>query len=200
MIIVDLEQGSQEWFEAKIGIPSSSKSSNIVTTSGVASKSQEGYLYELASEAVTGKREETYKNAIMETGNEREAESRSYFEAVHDVEIKQTGVIYKDEEKSFLCSPDGLVLDKECGLELKNPLPKTQAKYLMNGTLPTEYFCQVQTSMYVTGYKHWWFMSYVPNMRPLILKVERDDVFLGKFDTELKKFNAKLKEIIEKIK
>jgi hypothetical protein len=200
MIIVELEQGSESWFKEKLGKPSASNISKILTNEGKPSKQREGYLYELAAQIITGKYEEVYKNPAMEQGNEREQESRNYLEVVLGVNIKKTGVIYKDERKLFLCSPDGIAENESFGAELKNPLGKTQVKYLLDGTLPSEYFGQVQMSLYVTGLPYWWFLSYVPLMNPLMIKVEPDKAYQEILANELNKFCQELEETVKKIK
>lgn len=200
MIIIDsIQQGTDEWIQEKIGKPSASNASRIITNSGKPSTQREGYLYELAGEALRGKKEEGYKNRNMEIGNEREDESRKLFEIIKDVEVEQVGVIYKDDKKQFLCSPDGLI-NREEGLELKNVLPKTQVKYLLNDKLPSEYFGQIQMSLFITGFKCWWFMSYVDEIRPLIIRCEPDADFQIKLRVQLELFCSELLTIINKLK
>jgi hypothetical protein len=200
MIVVDLEQGSDGWFKEKLGKPSASNISKIITNDGKPSKQREGYLYELAAQIITGKYEEVYKNPAMDQGNEREQESRNYLEIMLGINIKKTGVIYKDEKKLFLCSPDGLAEDESFGAELKNPLGKTQVKYLLDGGLPSEYLGQVQMSLYTTGLPFWWFLSYVPLMNPLMLKVEPDDAYQKALKKELNLFTEELNDIVKKLK
>jgi hypothetical protein len=200
MIIVNLQQGTEDWFKEKLGKPSASNISKIICNDGKPSKQREGYLFELAGQILTGKAEEGYKNPNMELGNERESESRSYYELTHNVEVAQVGVIYKDEQKKFLCSPDGIVLAQEYGLELKNVLPKTQVKYLLDNSLPSDYFGQCQMSLYITGFKYWQFLSYVPNMKPLLIRVEPDKVYQEILANELNKFCQDLEETVNKIK
>jgi len=199
IILKDLIQGSEEWVKLKLGVPSASNASKIITNNGKSSKQREGYMFKLASEIITGNKEEGYKNSYMEIGNEREAESRVYFEMCNGVDVEEVGVVYKDDRKEFLCSPDGII-NREYGLELKNVLPKTQDKYLYYNVLPSEYFSQIQFSLYVTGYKYWIFQSYVPSMPELCIKVERDEEFLTRLEVELKSFCIELKEIVKKIK
>jgi putative phage-type endonuclease len=199
MIIVDLQQGSPEWEKEKLGKPSASNCSKIITNDGKPSKQREGYLYDLAGEILTGQKANGYKNAAMEEGNNREQEARDFFCMMKNVEIQQTGVIYKDEQKRFLCSPDGLIGGKE-GFECKNPLAKTQVKYLLDGDIPSEYFGQVQFSLYVTGFKKWHFFSYVPCMKPIHIEVKRDEKFIAVLDVELAKFCDELADIVKRIK
>jgi hypothetical protein len=92
-----------------------------------------------------------------------------------------------------LCSPDGLLSD--AGFEQKNPMLKTHVKYLLAGTLPTEYFQQVHGSMWVCGFDSWWFMSNYPGMPPLILEVRCDEKWLVKLDSVMKEFLDELDHI-----
>ena len=199
MVILDsFPQCSEQWFIEKAGKPGSSSFSKIVTTKGAPSKSAQDYIHQLAGEAIIGRQEEGYTNYAMEAGIAREAESRALFELLHGVEVKQVGLVYRDESRSVLCSPDGLMDD--CGLELKNPLLKTHVKYLLAGTLPSEYYQQVHGSMFVTGLKSWFFMSYYPGLPPFILKVARDEDFISKLEKEMDSFLFKLAILIRKIK
>ena len=200
IIIDDIKQGTPEWLAEKLGKPSASNIDKIITNDGKLSKQREGYLYELAGEVITGRQENSFKSAAMEQGTERENESRNFFEFISGATIKQVGVIYKDERKLFLCSPDGILEDKKEGLELKNPLAKTQIKYLLDGKLPSEYYGQIQMSLYVTGYDYWNFVSYVPGMKPLILRVTRDEKFIKALKVELEIFTQELNKLVEKIK
>lgn len=201
MIIVDnIQQCSPEWFTLKAGIPSAGGFEKIVTSKGEPSKSQTDYMLQLAGEFMIGRQEEGYTNYHMTRGLEVEIEARQYFELVHGVEVHQVGFVYKDERKNIGCSPDGLILSEETGLEIKSPMLRTHIKYLLAGKLPTDYVQQVQGCMYVTGFKTWHFLSYFPGMAPLDIIVERDDDFCCKLENELIKFLEKLNETIEKLK
>ena len=199
MIIINCEQNSEEWFAEKLGKPSASNASKIITNEGKPSKQREGYLHELAAERVSGIREESYNNKVMLMGLEREEESRSMYELIHGVDVKQVGVIYKDKDKKFLCSPDGIV-DNKYGLELKNVLGKTQVKYLLKGQVPSEYFSQIQFSLYVTGFKRWDFMSYRPGLDPLTIRVEPDKIFLHSLGVELEVFCKQLDDVVKQLR
>lgn len=195
-----IEQNTQEWLDAKLGKPSASNCSKIITPQGKPSKQREGYLYELASERVTKTRPESYINPAMEEGHRREEEACSLFKLLNDVDLQKIGICYPDENKQYLCSPDNLIIGRDEGLEVKNPLPKTQAKYLYKDNLLSDYFCQVQFSMFVTGYDLWHLFSYVPCMRHVHIKVERDKKFITALQTEMTSFLEELDQITEKIK
>ena len=200
MIIANCIQNSIEWFAIKAGIPSAGGFEKIVTSKGEPSKSQTDYMLQLAGEFLIGRQEEGYTNYHMTRGLEVEIEARQYFELVHGVEVQQVGFVYKDERKNVGCSPDGLILAHETGLEVKSPMLRTHIKYLLDGKLPTEYVPQVQGCMYVTGFKSWHFLSYFPGMAALDIIVQRNDDFCCKLENELNKFSKQLSETIEKLK
>ena len=200
MITADVIQGSTEWFAARCGIPSASNFDKIITTAGTPSKQREKYMYQLAAERVTGKSEESFKSAAMERGIEMEAEARSLYELLRDTEIKQVGVCYPDEKKLCAASPDGLVGDDGL-IEIKCPMSYASVGYLLDeSALLKEYFQQVHGQLFVTGRKWTDLISYYPGLKPLIVRVNRDEKFIQALSNELELFVKQLDEITEKIK
>lgn len=198
MIIFDTTQGSPEWIACRCGVPSASNFDKIITTNGALSKQRTKYLYRLAGEKITGACEETYQNAAMQRGIELEEEARQAYELITRSSVEQVGFIYHDERQDRGCSPDGLVDDG--GLEIKCPSIAVHVEYLLGGKLPTDYFQQVQGSMYITGREWWDFMSYYPGMKSLIVRVARDNAFCKHLGAELDIFCAELRQIVEQIK
>lgn len=195
MQIINCEQLSPEWFAARAGVPSASCFDKIVTTKGEPSKQRTKYMYQLAGERITGKKEDTYTNAIMQRGVDMEAEARDMFTLVTDLDVEEVGLC--KSHHGYSCSPDGLI--DGGGLEIKCPTLSVHVEYLLKGKLPTTYFQQVQGSMLVTQTSWWYFMSYYPGMKPLIIKVDRNNEFAAKLNVELIKFNTELDEIVIKI-
>lgn len=199
MITLEIEQGTQEWMDARAGIPTASNFDKIVTADGKPSKQREKYMYTLAAERIVGKATESYQNDAMARGVEMEAEARALYEILTDRSVVEVGLCYKDEKRLIAASPDGLV-GEDGGIEIKCPLSYTHVGYLLDGKLPSEYFQQVQGQLYVTGRKWVDFMSYFPGLRPLLVRVERDEKFITALDIELQVFLKQLDEITEKIK
>lgn len=198
-MILDIPQYSDEWWFEKLGKPSASKMDRIITPSGKPSKQAESYLHELCAERLSGLSANTYQSANMEEGLRREAESRQLFEFIHDVQVEEVGMVFYDETKRFLASPDGIV-NREYGLELKNVLPKTQVSYLLKGGLPSDYFVQVQTSLFISGFYKWAFFSYSPGLPPLDLIVPRDNVFIAKLKRLLDDFCDELDAVTDRLR
>ena len=204
MLIENVDQSSPEWLSLKAGVPSSSNFSKIVTSKGLPSKTRKSYMYQLAGEIITGIREEGYQNASMLRGLEMESEAVNLFELVTDVKTKKVGIVYQNEKKMYLCSPDRLIIDPDgipLGLlEIKCPEVQTHVGYLLDNKLPTAYFQQVQGQMFVAGLPYCEFMSYYPGLNPLNIKVDRDEEFIEKLDKELQLFCSELQDVVKRIK
>ena len=198
MQIIECIQGTDEWFKARLGIPSASNFNKIMTAKCEPSKQREKYLYQLAGEIITGRPHEGFKNKRMEEGNENESASRTIYEFTHGVRIEQVGFC-KTDSGLYGCSPDGLV-GSDGGFETKNASPHIQAERLYKGWTGSEHHRQVHGCMLVTGRKWWDLVSNCSGMKQVVIRFERDDDFLYALDLELKKFCSDLKKIVEKIK
>lgn len=199
MKILNCEQGSDEWKKTRCGIPTSSNFDKIVDTAGKQSKQRKKYLYQLAGERITGKSEDTYQNNAMLRGIETETEARKFYELINNVTVEQIGLCVTEGNAIYAASPDGLV--NEDGLiEIKCPLISTHVSYLLDNSLPTEYFLQTQGQLLVTGRKYVDFVSYYPGLKPLIIRIEPDKKFLKVLQNELELFCEELEKIVNKIK
>ena len=145
MIIHNVEQGTEEWFRLRLGMPSASKFKDLVTPKGKPSAQSEKYMYELLAERLSGKREEGFKTFWMQRGNDLEPQAANVFEFQTDLNCREVGFV-TDDHQTVGCSPDRLV--DGVGLEIKCPSPAVHVKYLAdyanNGTMPSEYYAQVQ--------------------------------------------------------
>jgi len=184
MIIETFKQNSPEWEKAKAGIPSASRFSEIVTVKGDYSKQVDVYINHLLAEKMLGKIINGYESYDIRMGKENEPDARDQFKFLMGLDVVEVGLIWKDELKKVLCSPDGLIPNIEnptAGLEIKCPKASTHIYYLRTQKLPSVYFQQVQGSMYVTGLSEWYFMSYYPGLQSFIIKIKRNDEWIEKF-------------------
>jgi hypothetical protein len=104
--------------------------------------------------------------------------------------VEQVGFCTLDDG-TFGCSPDSLVGDDGM-LEIKCPSPAVHVGYLLGDKLPTTYRAQVQSQLFVTGRAWCDFLSYHPDLPPLLVRVEPDPKWHAKFAEELEKFTALL--------
>jgi putative phage-type endonuclease len=198
MIISHSKQGEPEWFAEHLGRPSASEFAKIITTTGSPSKQRKKYLYQKAAETVSGIMENTYESPWMARGKVLEAEARALYEFNNEVTVQEVGCCFRDKKKDCLCSPDGLVGD-DGGLEIKCPSQAVHAEYLEKKKLPTDYFCQVQGSLWITGRDWWHFCSYSPGMRFLQIKVTPNLEWMRLLAIEINRFNTDLKQLVREI-
>ena len=194
MITISCVQGDDVWRQARTGIPTASSFDKICTpATAKASTQSEAYMYKLLAEWMTGAKEEEEPNEWMLRGIELEGQARETYQFVTDNEVVTAGFIYSNEERLIGCSPDGLIGAKG-GLEIKCPAPHTHVEYLLGGKIPTKYIPQVQGCMLVTGRGWWDFMSFHPEMPPLIVRIDRDDTYICKLSELLGAFNSEMQE------
>jgi len=168
-------QGSEEWLQARLGVVTASNFSKVFTTAGKLSTSREGLINQLIAENLTQKPTEVYKTDAMARGTELEPQARAMFEFMMGVDVEEVGLI-KMKGHEIGCSPDGLFADT--GLEIKCPMAATHCAYLRDNKLPSAYVQQVQGTMLILGLQRYFFMSFHPEMKPLIIEVKRDDELL----------------------
>lgn len=195
LITLDCKQGSEEWLTARLGIPTATGISNIVTPSGKKSGAWNTYLAELVAESIQGLGD-SFKSSAMERGNQLEPQARMAYEFETDCNVVQVGGVYLNEEKDLMISPDGLIPPLLKGLEIKCPEMKTHIKYLLEGGVPNEYIIQVQSALWVTGYETWDFVSYCPEYQKQTLYIytaQRAPVLMKAFDEYIPQFIKTLK-------
>lgn len=196
--VFDCEQGSPEWFSARLGIPTASEFATLIAVKKEAKdkKTRQTYMRKLAGEIITGQPMDSYTNAYMERGKEYEDEARSAYAFLFDAEPKRVGFI---RNGNVGCSPDSL-LDEDGGLEIKVALPHIQIERLEANALPSEHRAQVQGSLWVTGRKHWDFVSYCPGLPLLALRVKRDEDYIATIAGAVMSFHQELAELVGRIR
>lgn len=199
MKILDVEQGGQEWLNARLGVPTASRFKDIITPAkGDKSTSYKSYMYELIAEKLTKGKEDFFKSEWMERGNEIEPLARASYEFIHDVEVKQVGIMFNDD-MTIGASPDGLI-GEVGGLEIKCPKPSTVVKYMLDGCLPLEYKPQVMGNLWISGREWWDFLAFHPSMEFFQIRVYRDDEYIKKMEQHLNDFVDELQKNYEKLR
>lgn len=176
MKIIPCIQGSIEWHTARLGIPTSSMFSKIVTPGGKASSQAEGYLHQLVAERLLGHPIDGGETPWMSRGSLVESEAVALYELQHGVDTEAVGFCTTDDGMAG-ASPDRLVGD-DGGLELKCPSAAVHVGYLLD-VEPRKYWPQIQGAMWVTGRQWWQFMSYCPELPPALIRFERDEEFIA---------------------
>jgi hypothetical protein len=198
--IVDCEQGSPEWFAARLGVPTASEFATVMRKKGKAedgtSKERRTYLYKLAGERLTGEPMDSYSNANMERGKIMEDEARVQYEFTREVELQRVGFVRNGDKG---CSPDSLV-GNDGGLEIKTALPHIQIDRLLRDELPAEHVAQVQGNMWVCEREVWDFASYWPKLPLFVKTVRRDEKYIKEMAAAVAQFNEELAALVETIR
>lgn len=147
---------------------------------------RQGYMAELVAQIATGLIPEQMSFKQCEWGHEHEDQARAFFELEHGVDVTVPAFIYRDKEKRFGISPDGLITGTKIGLELKCPFTsKVFVEFATCDKIKKEYIEQCQYSMWVTGYEGWYFANYDPRITTKKLHwvlIKRDQAFMDKYD------------------
>jgi len=199
MKIHNLDQGSAEWFEVRLGKPSASNFKKLVTSKGAPSKSMGGYALTLACQAYSGKYLDSFEgNSFTERGQMLEPEAREYYEFVYGVSVEEVGFITDDLE-SYGCSPDGLI-DSCGGLEIKCLKAENHLAAILRDTPPTDYIQQVKGSLMITGREWWDLFFYHPDLPPKRYRIYNDPEFNQKLITQIEAVIKERDSILEKLK
>ncbi|MBN2591606.1 MAG: YqaJ viral recombinase family protein [Sedimentisphaerales bacterium] len=195
MQIIDCIQNSDEWYQARLGIVTSSNFHKVLNK-----KTGRGlYMRKLAAERLTGVPEESYKNANMENGNIVEDDARNFYAMANDCIVNQVGFVKRDDDVG--CSPDGLVGDDGI-IEIKCPLSSTHIENIITNKMPTEYIPQVQGILWITERQWCDFVSYDSKVytKPIhIIRVERDNEYIVNLAAHVAVFVKELKAMINMI-
>jgi hypothetical protein len=198
MRIVNCEQGTPEWMQARCGIATASCFSNILATikSGEAA-ARRNYRAKLVVERLTGKVVSSdFQSASMIQGIAREPLARDAYSEKTGTEIEQVGFMVDDLHQAG-ASPDGLIGD-DGGLEIKCPELATHLEYLRLRSEPPAYTAQIQGCMWISGRKWWDFVSWNPDfpahLQMIVRRVHRDDDYITSLQLAVARFMQEVRE------
>lgn len=197
MIILDVEQGSQEWKQARLGLVSASRFKDVMTDPRSKSADMSGtaysYMCELIAEIVTGEQTEI-KGAALEWGTINEPEARDLYD-MNYADVQEAGLILHDSRR-YGASPDGLIGDDGM-IEIKCPYNSTNhIKTVLSGDVPKEHIPQIQGNLMVNGRRWCDFISFDPRIsgkgRFFVKRVYRDDEYIVNMQEKIENFIKKM--------
>jgi putative phage-type endonuclease len=190
-----MEQGTEEWFAARLGRVTASRVQDIVarTKTGYAA-SRDNYLAQLICERLTGKGAESFSTAAMAHGIETEPLARAAYEMKNSIFVDEVGFVQHPTLMAG-ASPDGLV-GQDGLIEIKCPQTNTHIETLLSGKIPNKHKAQMTWQMICTGRKWCDFISFDPRLpQELQMFVQRypyDDEYANKLETEVLLFLAEV--------
>ena len=194
----ELEQGTDDWLQARCGIVTASTMRNLVTSAGKVADNDtsRGFIRQLATERIIGVPEYTYPTRPMQRGNLLEPFARDLY-AEHYAPVEEVGFIRLDtDEYSLGYSPDGLV-GHDGLLEIKSPGPKEHLRTILADAVPSVYVWQVQVGLYVTGRSWLDFISYCPGADLYVKRVRPDKEAFGTIHLAVSQAETAVRNIID---
>jgi predicted phage-related endonuclease len=197
-----VEQGSPDWHRSRAGVVSASKAHYLLM--GRKTAGRQTYLNELVASIATGLLPEEIKAKPLQWGKDNEDDAREAYSAATFESVEDVAFIYRDESMRGGCSPDGLIVGEEKGLELKSPWSSAVfIAFAAAGTIKKEEVVQCQFSMWVTGYHSWAFAKFDPrnvNCKKLHhVVVERDEEMMGKIESRYNDFIEDMDDMLKNL-
>ena len=198
-----LEQGSPEWKQARLGHVSASGIADVMSKIKTGeSATRRKYKIRLVAERLTGKPQESFTNAAMEWGVETEPQARMAYEVSRGTFVEKTGFWVHPRIAYVGASPDGLV--GEDGLiEIKCPNTTTHLEYIWTNEVPSEYLKQMQMQMWITGRQWCDFVSFDPRLpeknQLFVIRCHRDDPLISQIENEVLGFLKEIELILERL-
>jgi len=174
---LQLQQRSQEWFQARLGVITGSRAKQVFAKNNIP------FIDELIAERLTGTIPESFTSKAMEHGILFEPEAVRAYEQIKGYEVQEVGFCVHDDYPFIAVSPDGLIKqgkDYVGGVEIKCPNSKKHVEYIRINRVPAEYKPQVVHYFVVIETLQWVdFVSYDPRMRTSRIhthRVTREDL------------------------
>lgn len=212
-------QGSDEWHRQRLGKFNASRISELMTSGRKKDeyfgKTALSYINEVAAERnldpeMVANEDEFWiyrelvevSNRYVRWGSEHEDEAREIYETRHGVTVEQVGSVDHPDIDNYACSPDGLVVESNSGIEIKCPLPKTYWEWYNTihdaeslKAVKPEYYWQVMAQIDICELDYVDFVPYCPLMvKPIFeVRIARDDEAIAQMRERVMRAN----EVIE---
>jgi putative phage-type endonuclease len=198
-----MEQGTDDWFAARLGKVTASRVADLMAKTKVGyAATRDNYMAQLVVERLTNTKAESFSSAAMQWGTDQEPFARAAYEAAQGVLVEEVGFVPHPRIEWAGASPDGLVgLFGMC--EIKCPNTATMIDTLLTEKVPAKYFGQMQMQMACTDRAWCDYVVYDPRMpakaQLFIKRVERDEVFIAEMEAEIIKFLGEVTVQVEKL-
>lgn len=196
--IIECDQGTPEWYRARLGIPTASEFGSILTPgkTKVEAKTRRTYLLKLAGEILLDEPMDVVHSRHLERGKSLEAEARDYYALANDCEPQCVGFIRNGGKG---CSPDSL-LGADGMLEIKTALPHLLIDRLLRGEFPPEHVAQCQGALWVAEREWIDIAVYWPRLPLFVKRAYRDEPYIAKMEKAVAAFNEELEATVDAIR
>lgn len=196
----ELQQGTDEWLEARRGILTASQMGKMLTpTLKVAdNETSRTLINTLAAERITGHVEYVHPTFDMQRGTDDEPFARDAYAAHQDVTVDEIGFAVLETNGHRLgYSPDGLV-GVDGLIEIKSRKPHAHLALLVNGGIPHMHMAQMQTGMYVMGREWCDYVGYSGGLPLHLEHVRRDSFWADAIERAHAAFEERITNVIQR--
>ena len=194
----DAPQGSDEWLDARMGLLTASNFKAALSKGST----RDTLMRKMAAEIAWGAKDEGYKSAAMQRGNEMEDEARKSFMRDTGLSVAEVGLATNSRLPGMGASLDGIVGNPSgstVGLEIKCPLAGTLAGYHYDGRIPSAYREQIAAQMLICELTTVHFYVWHPDCSPFHLVIARDQFDLGSLEADATAFVNDLNNYVSKL-
>lgn len=194
MDVLYYEQGSAEWYQARLGLPTASEFSTLLAKGkdGGASLTRKTYMHKLAGEILTGEPAENYSNPHMERGKALEEEARNLYALISGTEPQQVGFIRSGQSG---CSPDSLIAP-DGALEIKTTAAHLLIEEARAGRFTSQHKPQCQGVLWIAE-REWIDLAlYWPKLPLVTRRAHRDEPYIKTLSAAVDTFNAELWDLV----
>ncbi len=186
MKILEMEQGTKEWLDARrpyytasaLGVWITSDPTKLTAKQKEARES--AILKKVKVRLNLEPEDEMYKNSAMQRGNDLEPAAKEAFCKEYNTKVREVGFCISDDG-IFGCSPDGFIGESlENMLEIKCPTFEKYYRISRDINLYQKYVdsykVQLHMQMAVTGANSVHFWQYYPGLRSMEMVIKRGEI------------------------
>lgn len=195
-ILAHLEQGSEEWLQARAGkiTASRAKDARDRLKNGKPSGKQTAYAAQVAIERVAGRPiDKVFQSWQMKEGHVEEPKARMAYECLSGYMVEEVGAISTDDDQ-FLYSPDGLI-DEDGLLEVKSLFSPERILQIIADEDHSDFIDQCVFGLWLTG-RQWIDLAiWCPALEPIglqltVRRITRDEEAIQALEDDLMAFAA----------
>lgn len=179
-----MEQRSEEWFKARVGVITGSRVGSILGVNPY--QSADDVLRDMVREHFGAEKEFT-GNAATNHGEKMEPVALAFYEKHSGNSVEQTGIVFHEQYSWLGASPDGLI-GIDGGLEIKCPY---WAKTPYSVHEKPSYYAQCQHVMAVCDLDWMDFLCYINEDSFLLERIQRESDWLSTNLPKFEKFRAR---------
>lgn len=191
-----IEQRSARWYELRLGKPTASQFSRIIsgTTGNIAKEPWKLYQGQLVAEKIFGRPMESDKSKYAAVRHGVETEPVARMALMEEIGPFDPGGFFTDDHGRYGASPDGIIEKGNrreiCEIKCPHEIPQ-HVKNMLYGA-GFDHRPQIQGQLWIAEAEICHFWSFHPDCPSYYQKVERDEPFLRKLDDLLDQFCREL--------